>query len=152
MIKAPGMRKHHWVSQVGFTMTEILIAMAIVGLLAAIALPAYQQSTRKANRADAKITMARLATLQERFFFQNNAYAEDFSEIVGGLSLGDTVTSDEGHYEISLAMTGGGTGWIMTATALGGQGEDLVCESLIQSSLGAKTALDSNGDASTECW
>ena len=57
------MRKHHWVSQVGFTMTEILIAMAIVGLLAAIALPAYQQSTRKANRADAKITMARLARI-----------------------------------------------------------------------------------------
>lgn len=138
--------------QNGFTMTELLISVAIVGIIAAIALPSYRGATRKANRADAHITMARVATLQERYFFQNNTYAADFSDLVSGMAEGAALDSDEGHYVISLTQTGGGTGWSMTANAVGGQVDDTECAALTLTSLGAKTAVDADANASTECW
>ncbi|MEY4642227.1 MAG: hypothetical protein RLZZ227_2221 [Pseudomonadota bacterium] len=136
----------------GFTMTELLISMAIVGIIAAIALPSYQNATRRSNRTDAQITMARVATLQERYFFQNNSYAANFSDMIAGMSPGDALASDDGNYVVSLTLTGGGTGWSLTANAVGGQVNDLECAALTLTSLGAKTALDADANPSTECW
>lgn len=136
----------------GFTIVEVLIAMAIIGLLAAIALPSYRQSIRKANRSDAHITMSRLATLQERYFFQNNQYTGDFADIITGAVSGATFPTDEGHYSILLNVLGGGTGWSMIATPVGDQANDSECVTLTLTSLGAKTALDVGGNPSMNCW
>jgi len=138
--------------QSGFTLIEILVVMAILGLLAAIAIPSYQQAIRKSNRADAQISMSRLATLQERYFFQNNNYTGDFADLISGAVSGDPVASDEGHYSITLAATGGGTGWNMIATPVGDQLNDNECISITLNSLGVKAGTDSLGAASAECW
>lgn len=134
----------------GFTLMEILITVAIVGLLAAIALPSYQASIRRSNRADAQITLSKLATLEEQYYFRSNQYTGDFADIVNGATTGQPIDSDEEHY--SIALTGGGTTWSMTATAQGVQANDTDCASLTLTSLGNKTALDSSNAASTECW
>ncbi len=52
--------------QQGFTLVELMIAAAIVAILAAIALPAYQDSIRKARRADGKDFALEIMQLQER--------------------------------------------------------------------------------------
>ncbi len=53
-------------SAAGFTLTELMIAVAIVAILAAVAYPSYQDSVRKARRADAKTALLELAGFMER--------------------------------------------------------------------------------------
>lgn len=61
-------------SAAGFTLTEILIAVAMVGILAAVALPSYQGSMVKSRRADAQAYMVAVAQQQQQFFIDNRAY------------------------------------------------------------------------------
>lgn len=136
----------------GFTMIELLVALAILGLIISLALPSYRDSIRKTNRSDAHITLSRLATLQERYFFQNNKYTGDFADILSSATSGDPLATDEGHYVVVLTVTGSGTGWNMVATPVGDQTNDAECQSLTLTSLGSKTAVNSNGDPSTACW
>lgn len=135
----------------GFTLIELMVVVAIIGLLAAIAIPAYQDSTRRANRADAQITLSRLATLQERYFFRTNQYTGDFNDLISGVPNNTTsITSDEGFYTVALTATA--STWSLTATATGTQANDTECTTLTLTHLGGKTSADDNAAATTECW
>ena len=58
----------------GFTLIELLIAVVIVGILTAIAFPAYQNSVRQARRAEAQGALTQLSNAMERVFTQNGTY------------------------------------------------------------------------------
>jgi len=58
----------------GFTLIEVMIVVAIVGILAAVAYPAYQQSVVKGKRAQGRTALAELLQQQERFMTQRNCY------------------------------------------------------------------------------
>ena len=58
----------------GFTLIEVMIVVAIVGILAAIAYPSYQQHVRSSRRADAQAALLELAQFMERRFTENNGY------------------------------------------------------------------------------
>lgn len=58
----------------GFTLVELMIVVAIVGILAAIAYPSYIDSVRKGRRAEGRTAVTSLLQQQERFFTQNNTY------------------------------------------------------------------------------
>lgn len=60
--------------QKGFTLIEVMIVVAIVGILAAVAYPAYQQSLLKGKRAQGRTALAELLQQQERFMTQRNCY------------------------------------------------------------------------------
>ena len=60
--------------QAGWTLIELVVVMAIVAILAAIAYPSYQDSIRKAKRAEARAVLLQIMQQQERYYSQRNTY------------------------------------------------------------------------------
>jgi len=96
--------------QKGFTLIELMIVVAIVGIIAAIAYPSYQDSVTRSQRSDATVTVSRLAAAQERFYTRSApaTYASDFRTLLDDTSIAagtTSISSDEGLYTITLNNT-----------------------------------------------
>lgn len=113
----------------GFTLIELMIAVVIVAILAAVALPAYQDAIRKARRSEGKAALLRTAQLQERWYTANGTYTTDLGALYG--KPGAAVRSDEdpfafaGHYilGITAAASGGiAQGYTLSAEPAGDRG------------------------------
>lgn len=58
----------------GFSLIQLIIALAVVGILAGIAYPSYQEAMRKAKRAEGRAALYQLMLQQERYYSQRNSY------------------------------------------------------------------------------
>jgi len=86
--------------QHGFSLIELLIAMGIIGILASVAIPAYQDSVRKGKRSDGESALLRIEALQGRYFYDNGSYTVDLTDL--GYPAANNVDSPEGHYKSSV--------------------------------------------------
>jgi len=86
-------------TQKGFTLIELMIVVAILGILSAIALPSYTKYVEKSRRTDAKVELLRIAQLQESFFAQNLTYANSLTQL--GLGA-NTVLSADRYYNVTV--------------------------------------------------
>lgn len=120
----------------GFTLIELMIVIAIVAILAAIAIPSYQNQVQKTRRADAKTALLQMAQSMERCFTKTNDY--------GDSSCPSDTESPDGFYDI--VVTPQTTSFTLTANAKGQQSKDTKCASFSITEKGTRTAT---GD---ECW
>ncbi len=83
----------------GFTLMELLIAIAIIGIIMAFAIPAYQGEVERTRQTDGQALMSRVMQHQERFYTDNLTYTDDFTDL--GYSDASDIDSDEGFYQVN---------------------------------------------------
>lgn len=119
----------------GFTLIELMIVVAIVGILASVAYPVFTSQVRKSRRSDAVAAMSKVQQAQERWRANNTTYASDTETTTSTTAtppgLGLSATSEGTYY--TLAVSGNtATGYTLTATAASGKSQtsDTGCSTL----------------------
>jgi type IV pilus assembly protein PilE len=120
--------------QIGFTLVELMVTVAIVGILASVAYPSYVKYIVKSNRAAAQSHLMDIAQQQPQYLIDNRAYAGSVSDL--HLTTPDKVSS---VYTITITPSAGPPpSYTVTASPIAGgaQADD---EDLTITSSGAKT-------------
>ena len=112
--------------QLGFTLAELLIVLAIIGILTMVAYPSYQNYAYESRRSDAYAALLQLQLAQENWRSRNNRYTDKIGQ--GGLKV--PAISGEGFYRLSISSASA-TGYIIMATAIGPQQGDTGCTTLV---------------------
>ena len=120
------------IKQNAFTLIELMIVVAIVGILAGIAYPSYQDSVRKSRRADAKGALLNQVNKMERYFTEMNTY------------VGAPAPTNTDYYNLTITRATV-TAYTLSAAPQGGQASDS-CGTLGIDQKGTKTA------AVAGCW
>ncbi|RDZ29248.1 type IV pilin protein [Lysobacter silvisoli] len=131
----------------GFTLIELMVAVAIVGILVGIAYPAYLDSVRKSRRGQAKADLLELAQRAERFHTQGNSYVG----FTASLSAADLRSPRSGTPAYSLRVSGEtANSFVLEAAPAGAQADDTACATLSLNQAGVKGATGSSGAG--YCW
>ena len=134
----------------GWTLTELLISLALMGTLAALALPAYLQQQRQARRSDAQSALQQLQMDQARWRSQHDTYADSLAALGWPSDL-----SPRGQYQISIPQADA-EGYTLEALPLGAQAIDRDCSPLRLTWRGSASATLSAGEHPDSdpqrCW
>lgn len=129
----------------GFTLMELLIAVVVAGLLAAVAYPSYQQQVAKGRRTDAKQALLELSQKMERFYTERGTYI--------GATLGSSglypAASAGGFYDLSITSQTLDA-FTVKATPKGAQAGD-ACGSFTYNQVGEQGVTSANQTAA-KCW
>lgn len=147
-------------SNKGFTLIELMIVVAIIGILAAIAYPNYQESTAKSRRGNAQAELLGLSSALERYYSQNNHYSNAAN---GGNDVGAPAATTYSvdlevatFYTVTISNAGGSTAndtdtaqsYTLSAVPVTGSAmEGDRCGTMTLSSAGARTPTNP-----TDCW
>jgi type IV pilus assembly protein PilE len=136
----------------GFTLVELMIAVAVVGILATVAYPSYVNQLRQSRRTDAKIALLDLAARQERFFSVNNVYAttpQQLGYATAAFPL-DVLSGSAAYYQLSTRVAAAAAGFSATAVPVGAQAVD-ACGTYAIDHLGVQSNTSNSLPASL-CW
>lgn len=134
--------------QRGFTLMELMVVVAIVGILVGIAVPTYHDSVRKSRRGQAKADLAEAAQAMERYYTMQNTYVGANLASIGA----PTKSPKDGDAQYTISLNGAPTASAFSLQAVPnastGQDKDK-CGTLGITNTGAKTPSDAS---LKECW
>jgi type IV pilus assembly protein PilE len=138
----------------GFSLIELMVTLAVMALLATIATNSYRRYTLRATRTEARLALLAIQVAQEKFFLQNNTYAQDIATVTAappaGLGIGainGSGATGGGNYTVSFAAATPTT-YTLQAVATGNQTKDTAaCLTFTINEQGQRTPADSTG-----CW
>lgn len=130
----------------GFTLIELVIVVAVIAILAAIALPSYQDSVRKSRRGQAKADMLEIVQMLERAYTTDRTYAR-----YNPLPSPFDQSPHEGDARYAIAISNvTATTYTLTATPQGSQANDTRCGTLTIDHMGVKG--ESGSGTIADCW
>ncbi|QRY79864.1 type IV pilin protein [Pseudomonas sp. PDNC002] len=124
----------------GFTLVELLVGVALIGILASVALPVYQEHIQRVRRTDAEKSLMELAQYLERFYTSRGSYV--------GAVLPFTIAPRDGapvQYRLSFAKAPEDSSYVLQAVPEGAMARD-GCGVLTLASSGLR------GAAAEHCW
>ncbi|KRG41270.1 pilus assembly protein PilE [Stenotrophomonas pictorum JCM 9942] len=130
----------------GFTLIELMVVVAVLGILAAIALPSYTQHMVKARRVAGATCLMEMAQFMERHYTTNMSYTDAV--------LPNTACIQEvsDHYVIRAPAIAA-TSYTLTATPTGTQAsKDTLCETLSINQAGVRSVTGSAGSNVSKCF
>lgn len=132
----------------GFTLIELMIAIAVLAVIIGIAIPSYNQYVLEAGRAEAKGVLMQGAQTLERCFTRFSSYTDSNCDI----SQGSTMMSENDKYQLQ-ATTVTANDFLLTAVPQGGQANDSECGNFTLDNTGARGISASTDPAVVdECW
>ena len=148
-------------SRAGFTLIELLIAVAIVGILTAVALPSYLEHIAKGRRAEGQAALQKAVQLQERFYTANGTYATNAQLPslfgLGGHPVysGENPAENTGRYTLTVVADGANnctdlTICVAIQAAPNAPFVDPKCGTLTLNSRGVRT--ESGTETLQYCW
>ncbi len=139
-------------AQRGFTLIELMIGVAVVGVLSSVALPTFESQLQRSRRSDVLVATMQVQSAQERFRSNATSY--------GSLAeIGVAAVSAAGHYGLQVSGVSA-DGYELLATATGAQARDAACRHMRLTSSGMNLTYASGPDASvanpanlnSQCW
>lgn len=125
----------------GFTLIELMITIAIIGILAAIALPAYNDYVKRSKTTEATSTLADLRVKMEQYYLDNRNYG------VGACGVAMPTLK---YFTYGCALGGGGQAYTITATGAAAQGMTGYTYTINESN--AKTSTVPGMSGTQPCW
>ena len=129
----------------GITLLELMIVVVVVGILAAVAYPSYQNQVQKTRRADGKSALLNTSQALERCYTRFSAYNN------AGCGVVFPVVSDEGYYSVTAVGAITAAAYTLAAAPQGAQTSDAECGTLRLTSTGIQGSQNVDADANN-CW
>lgn len=127
-----------FIRQIGFSLIELMMVLAIAGILWGIAYPVYSTAILKVRRTEAKVALLNLATQMEHYYLHSHSYAEASLKKLG-------VPNNTAHHYYTLSLIASAHHYELIALP---NFKDKACSKFSLNNLGEKKSTGS----SKQCW
>ena len=137
----------------GFTLIELMIVVAIVGIIMAFAIPSYLEQIRRGNRTDARAQLLKASQYMQRYYASNDRYDQDRAGVAFSFPGGLSKSPETGDQKYTITATATLTAYTVTAVpfATGSMFND-VCGTLGLDHTGLKSFTGASPATLEKCW